>query len=50
MTGVPGWLSWLSVSQDLSSDLDLSHEFEPHVGLRAGHEAYLKKKKKSLMT
>ena len=27
----------------LSSDLDLGHEFEPHVGVHAGHEDYFKK-------
>ena len=29
----------------LSSGLDQAHEFKCHVGLYAGHEVYLKKKK-----
>lgn len=36
--GAPGWLGLWSVRLNLSSGLDpQGREFEPHVGLHAGH-------------
>ena len=43
--GAPGAQSVKQPTLDLSSGVDLSHEFKPHVGLCAGHGTYREKKK-----